>query len=867
MQRFLLAAAALLIIPLTAVAELAVTFDDPDTTYSSNIVIDIISHVNNTITDPDTISIWFATGDGVNFSYDGGKTWLLYNSGNGLVSQNISAMFSVENRLWVATNHNENISGVPTTISDGLSWTDDNGQTWNLVDFGSTPYVTGGDRTIFDITGYKDWMFFSGFAGGFHASRSRGAAWRRIFPTRRDSINYFQAHLGLDSLSLLNRHFSCAVDTSHFVSSTPYDDSLFVWAGTAGGLIQYVFADRHVKPFNDTINAIAFCESCTADSVGTVFLGGEKGLTIGRKIGAPYDSHFSDDPNGPLPSTKVTALHYFNGRLFVGTIDITANQASLAYSDDVGVTYSLSKALGDGQALSFASIANRLYVAAEDSGLLVTADNGSSWQNLIVNEADPLSLSNIVNSVYSLGDTLLVGTDTGLAVIYLNGLGQKVAVNEVHFAEDDSSSTRIIDVSVQNLTDSLGADTALIVWTIHRPLTAMGRPIVGRVPMSSILDPQTWQHQQVDAITYDIGFLGDTAIMAGEEGARYTTDSSNAVIEFLIQEFFDSLVIATMANDTLTALAIDGDTIFIGSTNGFAFSSDRGQSFKINRPNTDSLVADFLLKFDIRNSFVSPVDTEFVIGILSNWVPALGLQYVNNEPAHVWISTRSTGREEDTQGPGISRGVVDSSGNRIWQLFYEDNFAWNFAFKGEDTIFAATDGGLIMNTSGLSFDWDTIQFVDASGEEQILPGVPVFGVAVVDSFLWVGTDDRTMRLNLRDMVVDSTLFVVDNSSAADEVYAFPLPYSHTENYVLDFHFVVEQEADVTIEIYDFAMNLVKRVIDRQPFPQGIFPQVGSLRPVWDGTNGKGDKVAVGMYYFRVERSTGQVSWGKLAVMP
>jgi hypothetical protein len=34
-----------------------------------------------------------------------------------------------------------------------------------------------------------------------------------------------------------------------------------------------------------------------------------------------------------------------------------------------------------------------------------------------------------------------------------------------------------------------------------------------------------------------------------------------------------------------------------------------------------------------------------------------------------------------------------------------------------------------------------------------------------------------------------------------------------------------------------------------------------------GTNGKGEDAAVGVYYFKVEYSTGEVRWGKLAVMP
>jgi len=36
--------------------------------------------------------------------------------------------------------------------------------------------------------------------------------------------------------------------------------------------------------------------------------------------------------------------------------------------------------------------------------------------------------------------------------------------------------------------------------------------------------------------------------------------------------------------------------------------------------------------------------------------------------------------------------------------------------------------------------------------------------------------------------------------------------------------------------------------------------------VWDGRNGKGDRVAVGTYFFTIEYANGDVHWGKLAVI-
>ena len=79
--------------------------------------------------------------------------------------------------------------------------------------------------------------------------------------------------------------------------------------------------------------------------------------------------------------------------------------------------------------------------------------------------------------------------------------------------------------------------------------------------------------------------------------------------------------------------------------------------------------------------------------------------------------------------------------------------------------------------------------------------------------------------------------------------------------------MVPRDAHVTLEIYDFAMNLVARPIDNVFYTAGTYPDGMSQGRFWDGRNGRGDVVAVGVYYFKVGYSTGEVRWGKLAVTP
>ena len=109
-----------------------------------------------------------------------------------------------------------------------------------------------------------------------------------------------------------------------------------------------------------------------------------------------------------------------------------------------------------------------------------------------------------------------------------------------------------------------------------------------------------------------------------------------------------------------------------------------------------------------------------------------------------------------------------------------------------------------------------------------------------------------------------------------------MPYSNVLNADdgITFRFVIEQDAYVTIEVYDFAMNLVRRVIDNQFFAADFYPNL-TASVVWEDPddeiiplnrqgnlfNGQGDQLAVGMYYFKVVFSTGETRWGKLAIIP
>ncbi|MEE8404959.1 MAG: hypothetical protein V3S17_06175 [candidate division Zixibacteria bacterium] len=846
-----------------AKAAIASSYVDPDTILAATTTIEFVKHAGG---------VWASTGAGVNFTFDLGQTWLLYNTSNGLLSDNLSAIFSINNRLWVGANHSELVDEAPTSFSDGLLYTDDLGDNWFQVDFDAlgVDKVYGYGRQIYDIAGHydanqnEDWLFISAWAGALVASRDGGANWRRIFPSIVDSINY--TNIAAPDLRML--YFSCAVDTSH-------GDTLFLWGGTAEGIFEYIFVPADLKAFSPLINQIAFCDACTDSAGSFVFIGGNNGLTRGFKTGGPYVSRFQSDG---LPGPQVSAVTDFRDRVIVGTANANGSSSTgLAYSDDRGDSFTPVFGFNSSYALAgnsnriydFAVIGERLYLAAEEAGLLVSLDSGLSWSAVVVDTPD-VSQGNRRNVVYALNaeaDTLRLGTDSGLVQLFMNPAGVVDSSRFYVFTEDANSSARVSIVRTQRFfTDTTLDSTA--IWTVNQRTTIDGAPIVARSSDGGL----SWNYleigQGVTEFSHDVNFTGDTVYIVGTQGAKRIASFSPGMFiqSFLIKDSITSDAF-NPGTDTLTTIEVHGDTIFIGTRNGFAIANTRDSAqppkFKITRINTDSLLANAVVQFQY-----DPANP-FVAGVTGNFVPAIEVQYRGADPAIVWSSCRPTG---GGQTNGIAAGAVvpvllpDSSFTfeRLWVSVY-DNFAWNFAFYG-DTVFAATDSGLIF-TSDTGFSWDTMQFIDFAGERIYDASRPVFGIEVIDGNLWVGGEDRMLVVDLGSSVSQG-YYVVDTATAAEDVYAFPVPYSNVQHRGGDitFRFALKQDASVTIEVYDFAMNLVRRVIDNQFFVSNFYPNL-TARVDWDALNGQGNELAVGMYYFKVELSTGETRWGKLAIIP
>jgi hypothetical protein len=289
------------------------------------------------------------------------------------------------------------------------------------------------------------------------------------------------------------------------------------------------------------------------------------------------------------------------------------------------------------------------------------------------------------------------------------------------------------------------------------------------------------------------------------------------------------------------------DTLYFGSRRGLAISPAGTINWHLVIANTD------LTRYDHALNYKAPYLT-------GNFVNALGIQYLPNGRSRIWASTRKT---YDPEVDGVTSSTLDG---QDWQYRLDSVRCWNFAFYGPQ-VFAATSEGLFHSAdTGRTWVRRTISGVQVTSDPPVDysldPATEVQAVRVVGDYLWVGTADGAAGINLNEIYGEENWDIYRVYDSSFDVYAYPVPFSHAGDTRIFFHYYVPEDAYVTIEVYDFAMDLVRTVVDGEFRVQGVYNT-----DQWDGFNGRGDAVAVGIYYFKLTLSSGKEYWGKLAIIP
>lgn len=847
----------ILLLVLLAPAALATvvmkTFDEPyeDRGLADNAITDIVYHKGG---------VWMTTGAGVCFSRDGGVTWLTYNSTNGLVSDGISAIYSagddIGDRLWLATLHSIMVGDMSVGYADGLTYTEDEGFTFDtIMPMGLTlPGLYGPDHEVYDIDGADSIIFATSKAGGLFGSFDFGETWIEYYATRYDSI----ADTSGSAPSLATLYFSVIVDTLH-------TDSVVVWAGSANGLKRMVWIKPWAKPASNYVSSTIKVDT-------TLFICGDNGLTkleYDENNTELYHSTFESDG---LPGRGVYAAYFLGGKLFAGTYDsLNGNGTGLAVSDDMGMTFAkiddpvFDLESSNTYAKEFAEFDDMLYMAAYEGGLYRTPDTGLTWEKVTLDtlEATLASGRNIAHSLApdTLYDRLWVGTDSGLVAMYPDGIGGFDSLQYFVFPEDDTSGARSYRVRMQEIYDSLGVLTDIRYWSINHPLTIDGNYTVyismdtGKTFATQVEVDSKWRNvvTPLDTPYYDIDFLNAFVGLTGKNiyNQRLAEFSWGYRSGESINDSVNILVNLGGAN--LLCYDIIDSTLYIGSdTKGFALSPPSGR-YRIVYANTNH----------IRQDSARVITSAQLSG---GWIPVLGLQVLPEGEPLIWAHSRPN---SDGQYHGVFYSELNG---KNWNRVDSGTVVWNFEFS-DSLVFMATSDGLRFSDD-LGASWITSEITGTlvtSNPQQdnvtIDTSEWVVAVKVINDTLWVGTTMGAAKVALEDFLAypenpDWDLYRV---KLDQEVFAYPVPFSPINQGLVYFNYPMKQSGYVTIKIYDFAMNLVKTAVDNEYREGG--EEATYSTDSWDGRNGRGDAAAAGIYYFKVEYSTGGVNWGKLAIIP
>ncbi|MEZ5358337.1 MAG: FlgD immunoglobulin-like domain containing protein [Candidatus Zixiibacteriota bacterium] len=805
----------------------------PDSGLKGNSFIDIV--YNDGV-------IWMATGKGLSYTTDFGETWYTHNIGTGMASDEPSAVFGRPGQIWAACSYSVLYGGVSYPFGAGINFSTDNGLNWTLYE---PDEASAYAKLVYDLTGYGISTYAACFYGGFIVSHNNGATWSHVYYSPADSSDYVADNWAdLES----GRYYACAVDSLHA-------DSLFLYGGTARGINKFIFVPRRVKMGGNNVSSIAGSEEY-------YYIGHENGISqADTAMGKFYTCSY----NHGLPiNGYARKLVYFGGRILAGMADKSNDNGRGIYVlEDANQQWTGLDSVLTGEALSiwthlmtepfegadggvydFKALNDSvLFVAAGDSGIYMTLDSGQTWERFYTDSSDmaQTTLTNQILSVDATSDTLYLGTKGGLIKASYVPPFTIDSTIYLQFAEDDSTGSMVTCVRHHE------GDT-VFTWVAVAPHPDSGG--IGNYSTIQIIDADTnliWAVYSItpQTITNDIIITDSATTFATSTGLRGNYNLNQPIVTNFVYSPKDDTTGLTIVNSEFQSLALVDGHLFAGSNGGWG-RRRTDSDWSIVRANTNSLTHDLAV-----------AKTAVSSGLPGNWVTAIAVQDRAADTL-LWAACRAVS-DTVTQytGVGYSSDFGDS-----WTVALQNEFVWNFAFDNDGGIYAAASGGLFYSTGDPDV-WQRAEIIDFVTKDTIWEETEVYSVEVVDSILWVGTSFGLAYRPLNDVDGWTISRVFKPTESDEDVFAAPVPFSPLlTDGRLTIHYPVVESAEITITIYDFAMNLVATVAENRSRPAGE-----DYFETWDGYNEDGDMVATGVYYFKVSYSTGEEHWGKLAIIP
>lgn len=481
--------------------------------------------------------------------------------------------------------------------------------------------------------------------------------------------------------------------------------------------------------------------------------------------------------------------------------------------------------------------------------------------------------SNSISDIITIGDTVWIGTSRGVskstdrgttwtnyyntpafgtenvsALAYRNGI---IWAATAHSVERDGSSFP----EGSGLRYSSDGGTT---WNaIPQPLDAPGDSIVQYGINNIRALPVT---VAINNITYDIALTSNTVwIVSFAGGVRKSTDMGNTWQRVVIPpDYLDSIkptdtlsfsiqpVSGKFGNENnlnhrvFSVLAVDDQTIYIGTAGGINKSTDGGISW---------------IKFKHLNQ-ENPISGNFVV--------AMDYNYSSNT---VWASTWRA--EDQSESNAVS---FSADGGQNWQITLEEEKAHNFGFKGAEVL-VPTDNGVFRSTDDYNSWIVPTSIIDTETKLSLTTDI-FYSADAQDNYLWLGSDNGLVRLDEKGgtWLGDWRIYLASQPlNSISETYAYPNPFSPDVENVKIKYSTNGIRQKVTIRIFDFDMNLTRTVIQNTERGNQIhnIDKTGTVNGVidyWDGRDEFGNIVPNGVYFYRIDLDSGDPVFGKIMVL-
>ncbi|MCB2198412.1 hypothetical protein KQI63_03350 [bacterium] len=339
----------------------------------------------------------------------------------------------------------------------------------------------------------------------------------------------------------------------------------------------------------------------------------------------------------------------------------------------------------------------------------------------------------------------------------------------------------------------------------------------------------------VQNVTYDIGFLEDRAWIASWGGGLRYYDMNNPDQGWVNHPpDTDSYDVLEHLNHRAFSVSVMDTLLWVGTAAGVNLSRDNGETWQnfAHVPGSESSLS-------------------------GNFVPSLGSQITSSGKRIIWAGTWSA--ESSTEYYGVSKSEdLGVTWTRVLGSTDEPVRAHNFAFQ-DSVVYVCTDDGLLksvdygetwgrfpairdLNTGERTYEPEI--YSAAYGQDRLFVGGPEgLGVSADGGLTW-------------DLLRS---FPTPGESGQPDSYAYPNPFSPSRFAVVRFQYTLDSADNVTLEIYDFALELLIRPV------KDAFRAAGDHSEVWDGRGPGGREIANGVYFYRLTGG-GKERWGKVLVL-